>query len=84
MTSVIIISAVAYAYTLCFIIWSQLSTEEIKIHAAGYNVPFYLYPMKLGLTGILGFAFVLSYLFKRYDKHLFVFGVIILIALVNT
>ena len=82
MTSVVIISVVAYAYTLCFIIWSQLSTEEIKIHAAGYNVPFYLYPMKLGLTGILGFAFVLSYLFKRYDKHLFVFGVIILIAFV--
>jgi len=81
-TSVIIISVVAYAYALCFIIWSQLSTEEIKIHAAGYNVPFYLYPMKLGLTGILGFAFVLSYIFKRYDKHLFVFGVIILIAFV--
>lgn len=82
LTSVVVISVVAYMYILCFIIWAQLSTDEIKIHAAGYNVPFYLYPMKLGLTGILGLAFILSYLFKKYDRHLFVFGIIIVIAFV--
>ena len=46
-----------------------------------YNVPWYLYGMKFGIIGIFGLAFILSYLFKRFEKEIFVFGIIIVIAL---
>jgi hypothetical protein len=36
--------------------------------------------MKFGLTGLLALAFILSYLFKKFEKEIFIFGIIIIIA----
>jgi hypothetical protein len=37
--------------------------------------------MKFGLAGVLGLAFVLSYLFKKFEKEIFIFALIATIAL---
>jgi hypothetical protein len=37
--------------------------------------------MRLGLIGLIGVASILSYLFRRFEKEVFVFGIIIIIAL---
>ena len=85
LTGVLIVSIVCYIYGLSFIILAHLSTNDIIIQTAGYggpyNIPWYLYSLKLGVTGLLGFAFVLSYIFKRFEKEIFVFGIIIIVAL---
>jgi hypothetical protein len=84
-TGVIVISAVSYVYGLSFIVLSHLSTEQVIIQTAGYggpyNIPWYLYSLKLGVTGLLGLAYILSYIFKKFEREIFVFGVIGLIAL---
>jgi hypothetical protein len=85
LTGAFVISIVCYIYGLSFIILAHLSTNDIIIQTAGYggpyNIPWYLYSLKFGLTGLLGLAFVLSYLFKRFEKEVFVFGIIIVVAL---
>jgi hypothetical protein len=78
---VLLISVVVYMYGLSFVVWTQFSMDELKIQTSGYTLPWYLYPMKFGLTGILALTFVLSYLFRRFEKELFVFGILIVIAL---
>ena len=84
-TGVLLVSIVCYLYGLSFIILSHLSTNEIIIQSAGYggpyHIPWYLYPLKFGITGIFGLAFILSYLFKKFEKEVFVFGLIIVIPL---
>ena len=40
-----------------------------------------MYPIKLGICFILSIAFLLSYVFKRFEKRIFVFGIISVIAL---
>ena len=80
-TAVIIISVVAYVYLLSFIILSQFSIETIQPPAFINTIPWYLYPMRMGLAGLLGLAFILSYLFKKFEKHVFVFGIIIVVSL---
>ncbi|HZD81866.1 MAG TPA: hypothetical protein VE076_03220, partial [Nitrososphaeraceae archaeon] len=74
--------AVSYWYIFTFIFWAQIRPEVILAQTTGHylNVPWYLFPMKLGLTGLLGLAFILSYLFKKFQKEIFVFGVIAVIA----
>src|SRR5206468_1065590 len=47
------------------------------------KVSWYQYPMKLGLAGLLGLAFVLSYFFRRFEKEIFIFGIIIVVALLT-
>jgi hypothetical protein len=79
---IVIIFLVAYVYLLSFIVLSQLSLDTIKDHMSQGNVPWYLYPMRLGVAGILGLAFILSYIFKRFEKEVFVFGIIIVISLI--
>lgn len=80
---VLLISVVVYIYGLSFIVWTGFSMDELKIQTSEYNVPWYLYPMKFGITGLLALTFVLSYLFRRFEKELFVFGIIIVIALLT-
>ena len=67
---------------LSFIVWNQLPPDYIQAHTAGYNNPWYLYAPRLGLVGIFGLAYILSYLFKKFEKEVFVFGVIVVIALI--
>jgi len=82
-TAVIIISVVAYLYLLSFIVLSQFSIETIQPPAFINTIPWYLYPMRMGLAGLLGLAFILSYLFKKFEKHVFVFGIITVVSFVT-
>ena len=78
-----IVLVVAYWYVFTFIVWAQIPLKVVRLQTSGtyFNVPWYLFPMKLGVTGLIGLAFVLSYLFKKFQKEVFVFGVITIIAL---
>jgi hypothetical protein len=77
-----IIFLVAYVYLLSFIILNQLPLGTIRDHAVEGKVPWYLYPMRLGVAGLFGLAFILSYMFKRFENQVFVFGIIIVVSLI--
>jgi hypothetical protein len=80
-----IISVLAYFYLFTFIVLQALSVDDIQIQigtSTQRNIPWYLYPMKFGVVGLLGLAFIASYLFKRFEKELFIFGIIAVVALV--
>ena len=81
LTVALVISVVAYAYLLCFIVLSQLPLDTIIVQSFDRKLPWYLYPMRMGLVGLLGLAFVVSYIFKRFEKQIFVFGILITISL---
>ena len=36
--------------------------------------------MRMGVAGLLGLVFILSYFFKKFEKQVFVFGIIIIIT----
>jgi hypothetical protein len=78
-----IVLVVAYWYVFTFIVWAQIPLKEVLLQTSGdhLNVPWYLFPMKLGLIGIIGLAFIISYFFKKFQKEVFVFGIIVIIAL---
>jgi hypothetical protein len=84
--AIIITLIVAFLYLFAFIMWSHFSLKELYPQTTMPSegqiiIPWYLYPMKLGVTGMLGIAFILSYLFKRFEKEIFVFGIIAVFAL---
>jgi hypothetical protein len=79
----VLVFTIAWLYVLTFIVWSELSVEAVGVQTHNYTVPWYLYPMKLGVTGLLGLAFVLSYLLRKFEKEIFIFGIIILVAFVT-
>ena len=82
--SVVLVSIVFFLYTFSYITWAELSVRDIEIQISELfprNVPWYLYPMKLGLAGILGLCFILSYIFRKFEKEIFVSGVIIIVAI---
>ncbi len=82
--SIIIVSVVSYLYLFTFTVWEQLSESDIRSQVdleLEYNTPWYFIPMKLGLPGLLGLAFLLSFIFKRFEREVFVFGIIAIIAL---
>ena len=80
-SKVLFVSIVAYLIALCFLVWIQLPANYIDAHTQNYNTPWYLYPFRMGIVGMFGIAFVLSCLFRRYERAVFVFGIIIIIAL---
>jgi hypothetical protein len=79
----VLVLVIAWLYIVTFIVWSQLPQEAVEIQSINHTVPWYLYPIKLGVTGLLGFAFVLSYLFRKFEKEIFVFGIIVVVAFVS-
>ena len=82
--SIAIVSFVSFLYLLTFMFWEQLSYDDILSHVDlvySFNVPWYLYPMKFGLTGLLGLAFLLSYFFRKFEKEIFIFALISVVAL---
>jgi len=81
MTRIVIVFLVVYVYLLGFIVLSQLSLDTTRDQSSEGSVPWYLYPMRMGVVGLLGLAFILSYLFKRFERQIFVFGIIIVISL---
>ena len=83
LTQLIIPAITACVYISSIVILINLSPHEANEEALRGAVSWYQYPMKLGLMGLLGIAFILSYLFKRFEKVIFVFGLIIMIALIT-
>jgi hypothetical protein len=79
----VIIFLVAYLYLLSLVILGQLSLDTTRDHTSEGTIPWYLYPMKLGVAGFLGIAFVLSYIFKRFEREVFIFGIIIIVSLIT-
>ena len=79
---VALISVIVIVYLSSFVIIAPLSLKDVDDEALQGIVPWYQYPMKLGLAGLLGLAFIISYIFKRYEKEVFIFGIIIVIALI--
>ena len=78
---IVTVSAIAYFYLFTFLVWNDLSVNDVRSQIKEFsNVPWYFYPVKFGLTGLLALAFILSYLFKKFEKEIFVFGIIIVIA----
>jgi hypothetical protein len=78
---IVTVSAIAYFYLFTFLVWNELSINDVRSQVTEFsNVPWYFYPIKFGLTGLLALAFILSYLFKKFEKEIFVFGIIIVIA----
>jgi len=78
---VIVVWIVVYLCALSFIVWTQLPRNYIDVQTNQVTTPWYLYSMRLGLIGLLGVASILSYLYKKFEKEVFVFGIIIIVAL---
>jgi hypothetical protein len=79
----ILVGIIFYLYALCFIIWDQLPANLVDMHTKNYSMPWYVYPLKLGIIGLIGVVSILSYAFRRLEKEVFVFGLIIIIALLT-
>lgn len=77
---VIVVWAVIYLCALSFIVWTQLPSDYVQAHTKDFTAPWYLYPFRLGVIGLFGLAYVLTYLFKRFEKEVFVFGIMVLVA----
>ena len=78
---IIIVSIIVWLYLFAFLVWSQTPIDVVLSQIKDeWNVPWYLYPVKFGLTGFLGLAFILSYIFKKFEKIIFVFGILAILA----
>jgi hypothetical protein len=79
---VTLVSIFSYLYILSFIIWNfQVPYFDVRINTDSFGVvPWHFYPLRFGVTGLVGIAFLLSYFFKKFEKEVFVFGVIATIA----
>jgi hypothetical protein len=77
-----VVSLVSYLYILSFIVWdNQLNTFDIRIHTNEFHiVPWHFYPLRLGVVGLLGLAYILSFMFRRFEKEVIVFGVLAIVA----
>jgi hypothetical protein len=78
---IVLVGFTVYLYLLCFIVWDQVPANYLDSHTQKYNTPWYLYPMRLGVIGLIGLASILSYVFKKYEKEVFVFGILIALTL---
>jgi hypothetical protein len=80
-TGIIVVSIVAWLYLFAFLVWNQTPVDTVRSQIKDeWNVPWYLYPIKFGVTGFLGLAFIVSYIFKKYEKIIFVFGILAILA----
>ena len=83
---IVLISTFSYLYVFTLLTWAEIPLKDIETQTSESfprNVPWYLYPMKLGLVGVLGTCYLLSYIFRRFEKEVFVFGIIAVIAIVT-
>jgi hypothetical protein len=80
--AVAIISAASYFYILSFLIWDMLLLVfDVRFdtkHLA--DVPWFFYPLRFGTTGLFALSFVISYIFKKYEKEVLIFALIAVIA----
>ena len=80
--TLVLIFLTAYTFLMSLAVLNELPLETIKDQTYQSNLPWYLYPVRMGLVGIFGIAFILSYFFKKFEKEIFVFGIIIIISVV--
>jgi Protein of unknown function (DUF1616) len=80
--AIILFSVVSYMYILSFIVWDlYVPTFNVFLNTDFFSVvPWYFYPLRFGVTGLLGLSFILSYILKRFEREVFVFGLIAIIA----
>ena len=83
LVALLLISFTLYIYFLSYSVLVQLSADYLKKNTEGYVVPWYVYPMKLGLPALLGLVFIISYLVKKFDNKLFVFGILAIVAFIT-
>lgn len=79
-SKVVIVWIIVYLYAFSFVVWTQLPSIYIDVQRDGKTTPWYFYPMRLGLVGLIGLAFIFSYIFKRFEKQVFIFGIIMIVA----
>ena len=77
----ILVGIIFYLYVLGFIVWDQLPANLVNMHTQNYSTPWYVYPIRLGIIGLIGLVSVLSYVFKRFEREVFVFGILSIVAL---
>lgn len=79
---IVLVSIVAYAYVLSFIILDlQISDFDVRFNTREFNiVPWHFYPLRFGVTGLVALSFILSYIFKKFEREVFVFGIIAIVA----
>ena len=78
-----IASIILYLYFFTFIVWDHLSIEQVSLQTDNYgnrDIPWYLFPMKFGIVGFLGLLFLLSYMYKKFEREIFVFAIIVIFA----
>jgi hypothetical protein len=84
--SVALVSFLVYFYIFTFLVWGELSLQDVRTQTSKdgqREIPWYLYPMKLGVCGLLGLFFLASYLFRRFEKEILVFGIFSVLALLT-
>jgi hypothetical protein len=81
---IIIASIFAYLYLFTFIVEGEIPKKDISIHTNSSTVPWYLYPIKFGLPGLLALTLILSYIFKKFEKEVFCFAILAIIAFLLT
>ena len=82
-----IVALISYLYLFTFVTWSQIPFSDIHAQVTEQGakiVPWYLYPMRFGVPGLLGMAYLLLYFFKKYERETFVFLIIALVAVIFT
>jgi hypothetical protein len=82
--ALVLISLFVYFYFLSFLIWGDLSLETVQKQTSKngqHIIPWYVYPIKLGVCGFFGPLFIIYCLFKKSDKRLFIFFIILIVAL---
>lgn len=77
---IVLVWIVVYLYAFSFVVWALLPPDYIDVHRDGITTPWYFYPMRLGVTGLIGLGCILSYVFKRFEKEVFVFGIMMITA----
>ena len=80
-TIILVVFLVVYVYLLSFIVISDSPVETIRTHTSESSVPWYLYPMRMGVAGIFGLIFLLLYLINKFEKFIIVFGVMIIVSI---
>lgn len=82
---ILVIAIIVYFYAFTFIVWNQLSLKEIQLQTTENGqriVPWYLYPTRLGVSGLLGLIYLASYIFRKFEKGVWIFAVFALISFV--
>ena len=82
LAAIVTVSLIALFYLLSFTIFNQVSIDTIIEQTRGSVIPWYLYPMRFGIAGLVGLVFVISYFFKIFEKQIFVFGIIFVVSLI--